>query len=157
MPSSSFTPEFKQQAVIMVVDLSRPIVAVARELRVSPQTLHNWNAKYRRQHMGHEQQQTADENQKIKQLEKENRELRMENEFLKKVAHHNRGCSRWHNSPVVDGSEEAPGSTPPVAPRPLAFPEGVSSAGGAHVVQLIAGNGLGGGFGFDRTLVGQGP
>ncbi len=42
-----YSPEFKEQAVKMVVDFSRPIAAVARELQVNDTTLGFWVKAYR--------------------------------------------------------------------------------------------------------------
>ncbi|MGH3870156.1 MAG: transposase [Pseudonocardiaceae bacterium] len=38
----SFTPEYKDEAAKIVVELSRPIAMVARELGLNEQTLRNW-------------------------------------------------------------------------------------------------------------------
>ena len=43
-----FTPEFKDEAVKMVIDGSRPLAVVAREIHVNEGTLGNWVNKYRR-------------------------------------------------------------------------------------------------------------
>lgn len=85
MVKQLFTPEFKQQAIRMVIDQSRSIAEVARELHISAQTLANWLAKHRKEHMSVEEVKTAEENKKIRELEKELRDLRMENEFLGKA------------------------------------------------------------------------
>jgi transposase len=37
-----FTPEFKDEAVKLVIDTSRPIAEVAREISVHEGTLGNW-------------------------------------------------------------------------------------------------------------------
>jgi transposase len=37
-----FTPEFKDEAVKLVIETSRPIAEVAREIRVNEGTLGNW-------------------------------------------------------------------------------------------------------------------
>src|SRR5215207_7898808 len=48
-----FTPEFKDEAVRMVIESSRPIAEVAREIHVSEGTLGNWCAKASRKHTEH--------------------------------------------------------------------------------------------------------
>ena len=68
-----FSPEFKDEAVKMVIESSRAIAEVAREIQVNEGTLGNWVNKYRVEH--------ADE-----ELERENRELRLKAEFLGKAA-----------------------------------------------------------------------
>ena len=45
-----FTPEFKDEAVRLVIESGRPIAQVARELRIHDGTLGNWVAKYRDEH-----------------------------------------------------------------------------------------------------------
>jgi len=45
-----FTPEFKSEAVRLVIDTSRPIAEVAREIGVHEGTLGNWVNKYRAEH-----------------------------------------------------------------------------------------------------------
>ncbi len=41
-----FSPEFRDDAVKMVIDSSRPIAQVARELNVGEGTLGNWVGKW---------------------------------------------------------------------------------------------------------------
>lgn len=81
-----FTPEFREEAVKMVIETSRPIAQVARELNLNEGTLGNWVNQYRRQHADKEPPLTVDERARLRELERENRELRMETEFLKKAA-----------------------------------------------------------------------
>lgn len=70
----------------MVVDGSRPIATVARELSINPGTLGNWVDKYRDLHPVTEDPLNVSERVRLKELEAENRELRMKNEFLGKAA-----------------------------------------------------------------------
>ena len=42
-----FSPEFKDEAVKMVIESSRAIAEVAREIQVNEGTLGNWVNKYR--------------------------------------------------------------------------------------------------------------
>ena len=85
-PKRTFSPEFREEAVKLVIDGSRPIAAVAREIGVGDGTLGNWVAAYRREHAGEEPPLNISERERLRQLEREARELRMENEFLKKAA-----------------------------------------------------------------------
>ena len=80
-----YTPEFRDTAVREVTDKSRPIADVARELGLVEQTLRNWVAAHRERHGTDPQELTVSERAKLKALEKEVRELRMENEFLGKA------------------------------------------------------------------------
>jgi transposase-like protein len=80
-----FTPEYRVEAVKMVTETSRPIAEVARGLGLNEGTLGNWVTKYREEHPPSEEL-TITERAKVKELEKEVRELRMERDFLKKAA-----------------------------------------------------------------------
>ena len=41
-PKKSFSPEFRDEAVKMVIETSRPIARVAKELGINEGTLGNW-------------------------------------------------------------------------------------------------------------------
>ena len=68
-----------------MTDKSRPVADVARELELVEQTLRNWVAAHKEGHGGDQEELTISERAKLKALEKEVRELRMENEFLGKA------------------------------------------------------------------------
>lgn len=80
-----FTSEYRDEAVRMVIDSSRPTAQVARDLGLNEGTLGNWVTKYRLDHPA-SAELSIDERARLKELEKENRELRLEREFLKKAA-----------------------------------------------------------------------
>lgn len=86
MQRRSFTPEYKEQIARMVVEESRAIASTAREIGVNEQTLRNWVNAYRREHAGEEPPLTVSERARLRELEKENRDLRLEREFLGKAA-----------------------------------------------------------------------
>jgi transposase-like protein len=44
-----FTPEFREEAAGMVVETSRPIAEVARELGINETSLGNWVRAYRKE------------------------------------------------------------------------------------------------------------
>lgn len=81
-----YTPEFKEEAARLVVESGRPIAQVAQELGISDQTLGPWVRNYRRDHAGEEPPLELGERARLKELERRNRELAMEVEFLKKVS-----------------------------------------------------------------------
>jgi len=81
-----FSPEFREEAVKMVTESSQPIAKVARELNIKTGTLGNWVNAYRREHAGEEPPLTISERARLRELEKEVRELRMKAEFLGKAA-----------------------------------------------------------------------
>ena len=82
----TFTPEYKEQVARMVVEESRAIPSTAREIGVHEQTLRNWVHNYRAAHVGEESPLTISERARLRELEKEVRELRLEREFLGKAA-----------------------------------------------------------------------
>ena len=81
-----FSPEFREEAARMVVETSRPIVDVARELGINETSLGNWVRAYRQKHAGDEPSLQLSERARLRELERRNRELEMENAFLKKAA-----------------------------------------------------------------------
>lgn len=70
----------------LVIETSRPVAQVAKELGVHEATLGNWVNTYRREHAGEEPPLSVSERARLRELEREARELRLENEFLKKAA-----------------------------------------------------------------------
>ncbi len=81
-----FSPQFKAEAVQMVMSTGRPITEVARDLWIHDGTLGNWVNAWRREHPEPDQPLSPVERARVQELEEENRRLRMENEFLKKAA-----------------------------------------------------------------------
>ncbi|MCX5096454.1 IS3 family transposase [Streptomyces sp. NBC_00365] len=79
-----FSPEFRDEAVKMVVVESRPIAEVAREIQVNEGTLGTWVSRYLQEHAGEEPPLNISERARLRELERENRELRMKTEFLGK-------------------------------------------------------------------------
>ena len=69
-----FTPEFREEAARMVVETSRPIADVARELGINETSLGNWVRAYREQHVGDEPPLQLSERARLRELERENRE-----------------------------------------------------------------------------------
>lgn len=82
----TFSLEFREDAVKMVIENSRPIAQVARELGINEGTLGNWVNKYRHDHAGEEPPLDVSERVRFREAERELREVKMENEFLKKAA-----------------------------------------------------------------------
>ncbi len=81
-----FSPEFREDAVRLVIDSSRPIASVARELQIGEGTLGNWVNVYRRDHVGEEPGLNVSDQARLRELERKYREVKLENEFLKKAA-----------------------------------------------------------------------
>ena len=83
---NNYTPEFKEQAVKRVVDNSLPIAQVARELGINDTTLGFWVKDYRKKIAVQPLPADMPDQERIRELERRNRELEMENAFLKKAA-----------------------------------------------------------------------
>ncbi len=81
-----FSPEYRDEAVKMVIDLSQPIARVARDLGINEGTLGNWVNERRKRHPQEEEPLTVSERARLRELERENRELKMKAEFLGKAA-----------------------------------------------------------------------
>ncbi|MFI6519846.1 transposase [Spirillospora sp. NPDC050679] len=84
--SSSYSPEFREEAVQLALKSTEPIAQVARELGMNPETLHTWVRRYEREHGRSDAPLPVDERARLKELERRNCELEMEVSFLKKAA-----------------------------------------------------------------------
>jgi transposase-like protein len=81
-----FSPQFRAEAVQMVIETGKPIAQVARDLGIGDGTLGNWVNAWKREHPEPDQPISPVERARVKELEDEVARLRMENEFLKKAA-----------------------------------------------------------------------
>jgi transposase len=81
-----FSPQFKAEAVQMVIETGKPIADVARDLGVNHGTLGNWMKAWRNANPEPDPVVTPVERARVSEMEAEIRRLRMENEFLKKAA-----------------------------------------------------------------------
>jgi transposase len=78
-----FDPDFKEGAVRIVRETGKPIAQVARDLGVHDGTLGNWVAKDRAER-GESEGLSSDERGRLRELEREVAELRMERDVLKR-------------------------------------------------------------------------
>ena len=78
-----FDPDFKEGAVRIVTETGKPIAQVARDLGINEGTLGNWLAKDRAGR-GESDQLGEDERARLRELEREVAELRMERDVLKR-------------------------------------------------------------------------
>jgi len=86
MPAAKYSDEFKTQVVREVIEKERTIASVAASYDLVAQTVGNWVARYRKEHATDQDRKKASESAEITKLRAENRELRQENDFLKKAA-----------------------------------------------------------------------
>jgi transposase len=86
-PRRAFTPEFKASAVRLVLEEGKSVVQVAKDLDLTVTAFRKWveQAKTDRG-VGKPGALTTAEREELAKLRKENRELRMERELLKKWA-----------------------------------------------------------------------
>lgn len=80
---SKWPPEFRRDAVAMVLDEERSIADVARSVGVNAGTLGNW-VGLERIERGERDGLTADERSDLAELRAENAQLRMERDLLKR-------------------------------------------------------------------------
>ena len=81
-----FSPQFKAEAVQLVIETGRPIAEIARELESGGGTLGNWVNEWKQSNPEPEKALTPVERARVAKMEDEIRRLRLENEFLKKAA-----------------------------------------------------------------------
>jgi transposase len=79
-----FDEDFKQGAVRLVLETGKPIAQVARELGVNDGTLGNWVATARRRRGDGSGVLSEDERAELARLRRENAELRMQRDVLKR-------------------------------------------------------------------------
>ena len=84
MPAKAkrYIPEFKERAARKVVDDSLPVARVARELGVSGTTLSFWVKDYQKK-LASRPLRDMPVQERIRELERRNRALEMENAFLR--------------------------------------------------------------------------
>jgi transposase len=79
-----FSPQFKAEAVQMVLETGKPIAEVARDLGINEGTLGNWCAKARRAGENGHGELSESERAELDRLRKELVELRMQRDVLKR-------------------------------------------------------------------------
>jgi len=79
-----FDQEFREGAVRIVRETGKPIAVVARELGLNEGTLGNWVGKDRRARRGGDGPLSENERAELSRLRRENAELAMERDVLKR-------------------------------------------------------------------------
>jgi len=79
---------FKKETVKYIAENHKPIAQVARETGVNTNTLHGWIKKYSQQSEIKDVQTFNSPEAELRALQKEMRDLKEENEILKKAMHY---------------------------------------------------------------------
>ncbi len=82
----SYTPKYRREAAHLVIGTGRTIAEVARDIGVGEALLGRWVAIERSRMDDPPEAMDADERAELERLRRENAELRMDREFLKKAA-----------------------------------------------------------------------
>jgi transposase len=81
-----FTPEYKDEAVKLVINTGRAVATVARELGLQEQTLGRWVKNFKDRQASGERALTESEYAELLRLRKDNADLRLDRAFLKKAS-----------------------------------------------------------------------
>ena len=91
LPRQVYTTEFRQQAVEMITRDGLSIAEAARRLSISPKTLLNWVRRAKSGNLpdagdGVRHREVTEQEAELSRLRRENAELRMERDILKKAS-----------------------------------------------------------------------
>ena len=110
-----FTPEYKDEAVKLVITTGRPVSTVPRELRVKEATLGGWVNLFRASEDAGEGWITESWKAELLRLRKENADLKLNRAFQKKSGSDSssgqppRSCWRWRYSGVTNSADTVSG------------------------------------------------
>ena len=79
-----YTKEFKQEAIALVTEQGYSVSEAAKSLGIATNMLYKWKEKIEAEQQG--KVLAEDEREELQRLRKENKELRMEKEILKKAS-----------------------------------------------------------------------
>ena len=80
----TFTPKFKQDAVTLVTEQGYSLAKAAQAVDTNENNLRRWKKEVEQEASG--ERLTADERAELARLRRENKELRMEKDILKKAS-----------------------------------------------------------------------
>lgn len=81
-----FTPEYKDEAVKLVMTTGRAVATVARELGINEATLGRWVLAFKARDEAGQTDVTESERAELVRLRKENSDLKLDRAFLKKAS-----------------------------------------------------------------------
>jgi transposase len=84
----SYTADFKLEVARMIVDQGLGVTQVTKDMNIGPSAIRRWVDQYRTEQLGQPGigKPITAEQQRIRQLEQENRQLRSDNDLLKKAS-----------------------------------------------------------------------
>lgn len=87
MTKKHFKPEFRQEVAELVIDKDYSVREAAEAMGVGKSTVDKWVRQLRKERDGHKVKASpiSPEQRRIKELERENQQLRVEKEILKKA------------------------------------------------------------------------
>ncbi len=85
-PRREFTPEYKDEAVKLVINTGRAVGTVGRELGISEALLGRWVKTFKARNDTGESAVTESERAELQRLRKENADLKLDRAFLKKAS-----------------------------------------------------------------------
>jgi transposase-like protein len=89
IPHGKYTKEFREEAVQLIIQEKLSIPEASSRLNLPPSTLENWLRKYRAGKLGEigkNYRPLTETEMELARLKRENAELRMERDILKKAA-----------------------------------------------------------------------
>ncbi|WP_027415170.1 transposase [Aneurinibacillus terranovensis] len=78
---------YKKQTVQYIKESGKAVAEVARELNINVNTLHGWVKRYKQEPEIVAAQGLKSEDQRLKEMQKQIRDLQEENDILKKAMH----------------------------------------------------------------------
>ena len=79
-----YTEEFRQEAVALVTEQGYTVIEAAASLGITSKLIYNWKNKFEMEKSG--QSLSVDERTELTLLRKENKQLRLEKDILKKAS-----------------------------------------------------------------------
>jgi transposase len=79
-----YPDDFKRDAVALVTEQGYKVSEAGRSLGIKPDLIRRWRQEFEEEAAGN--RLSSDEREELRRLRKENRELRMEKEILKKAS-----------------------------------------------------------------------
>ena len=81
-----FNPEYKDEAVKLVITTGRAVATVARELGINEASLGRWVTAFKTRNETGQTEVTESERAELVRLRKENADLKLDRAFLKKAS-----------------------------------------------------------------------